>query len=392
MKITFLVYNIYGMGGTVRTVANIANFFASKDYLVEIISIRRTSENPLFILDPKIKLTPLIDARRGMLFRANTPGYKKFLINLLLKIPSILIDKNEDLYKMFNLFIDLKLRSVIKRINKGVLITTIPSFNILSVKYSNKAVIKIGQEHKFFEAHPEGLQKKIKKYYGKLDGLTCLTSSDKANYEDVLKEGQVKIYKIENATHIPEETAKLDKKVIIAAGRFSYEKGYDLLILAFSEVIKKHPDWKLKIFGTGGEEESLRNLIFEQKAYNNIYLMPKTDKIIKEMINSSVYALSSRSESFGMVLIEAMSVGVPCVSFACTGPREVILDHVDGLLVEEGNIEDFTNSLLTLIESESLRKEMGTKAKENVERYTFNIVGGKWEELIQEQVKQKQKS
>ena len=101
LKITFLVYNIYGMGGTVRTVANTANYFASKDYKVEIISIRRTSEKPLFILNPKIKLTPLFDARRGMLFTNNTPGYKRFLKQMLLKIPSFLIDKSEDLYQMF---------------------------------------------------------------------------------------------------------------------------------------------------------------------------------------------------------------------------------------------------------------------------------------------------
>jgi glycosyltransferase involved in cell wall biosynthesis len=389
LKITFLVYNIYGMGGTVRTVANTANYFASTNYTVEIISIRRTSEKPLFILDPKIKLTPLFDARRGKLFRKNTSGFKRFIKQMLLNIPSFLIDKNEDLYKMFNLFLDLKLLKTIKRIKKGVFITTIPSFNILSAKYSNNEVIKIGQEHKFFEAHATSLQRKIKKHYKDLDAITCLTDADKADYESVLGGSGVKLYKIENATHIPEESASLENKMVIAAGRFSPEKGFDMLIQAFSKVIKQHPDWKLKIFGTGEELGELRNLIFEEKAYNNIYLMPKTDNVIKEMAKSSIYALSSRRESFGMVIIEAMSVGVPCVSFACTGPKEVITDKEDGLLVEEGNVDELANGLITLIESESLRKKMGKKAKENVERYTFNVVGEKWENLIKEQVVQK---
>ncbi|NHC42578.1 glycosyltransferase family 4 protein [Bacillus sp. MM2020_1] len=389
MKITFLVYNIYGMGGTVRTVANTANYFASKNYTVEIISIRRTSEKPLFILNPKIKLTSLFDARKGKLFGKNTPGYKRFIKQMLLNIPSFLIDKNEDLYKMFNLFLDLKLIKTIKRVKKGVFITTIPSFNILSTKYSSNDVIKVGQEHKFFDAHASSLQRKIKKHYKNLDAITCLTDADKADYENVLGGGSVKLYKIENATHIPEESAKLENKQIIAAGRFSHEKGYDLLIQAFSKVVKQYPDWKLKIFGTGEELGDLRNLIFEEKAYNNIYLMPKTDNIIKEMANSSIYALSSRRESFGMVIIEAMSVGVPCVSFACTGPREVISDNEDGILIEEGNVEELATGLLTLIESESLRKKLGKKAKENVERYTFNIVGEKWESLIKDQITQK---
>ncbi|WP_438821466.1 glycosyltransferase [Bacillus nitratireducens] len=84
--------------------------------------------------------------------------------------------------------------------------------------------------------------------------------------------------------------------------------------------------------------------------------------------------------------MEAMSVGVPCVSFACTGPVEIIKNKEDGLLVEEGNIDDLANSLMTLIGSEELRKEFGHKAKKNVEGYTFNIVGDKWENILEEQV------
>ncbi len=100
------------------------------------------------------------------------------------------------------------------------------------------------------------------------------------------------------------------------------------------------------------------------------------------MRNASIYALSSRYESFGMVIIEAMSVGVPCVGFACTGPREVITHKEDGILVEEGNVEELANSLMMLIESEELRKEYGRNAKKNVERYTFNVVGDKWENVF----------
>ncbi len=114
--------------------------------------------------------------------------------------------------------------------------------------------------------------------------------------------------------------------------------------------------------------------------------MPKTNDIIGEMLNSSIYVLSSRYEPFGMVIIEAMAVGVPCVSFACTGPVEIIKNKEDGLLVEEGNIDELANSLMTLIGSEELRKEYGHKAKKNVERYTFNVVDDKWENILEEQV------
>ncbi|MDG2654083.1 glycosyltransferase, partial [Vibrio parahaemolyticus] len=159
-------------------------------------------------------------------------------------------------------------------------------------------------------------------------------------YQSLLKETGVKLYKVENATAVPEETAALDKKVVIAAGRYVPQKGFDLLVPAFSKVIDKYPDWKLKIFGSGEDEKLLRQQIFDHKAYNNIFLMPKTNDMIGEMLNSSIYVLSSRYEPFGMVIIEAMSVGVPCVSFACTGPVEIIKNKEDGLIVEEGNIDE----------------------------------------------------
>ncbi|WP_255302425.1 glycosyltransferase family 4 protein [Bacillus pseudomycoides] len=368
-----------------RTVVNTANYFAAKNHDVEIISVRRTSAKPMFDIDKKVKITPIFDARRGKLFGKNTPLYQKIIKRILMKFPSFFIDKSEDLYHMFNLFVDFKIIAALKKINKGILITTIPSFNILATKFVNKDVIKIGQEHLYFAGHAPGLQNKIKKHYKKLDALTCLTESEINDYEQLLKGSKVDLYKVENATDIPKETADLDKKVVIAAGRYAPEKGFDLLIPAFSKVIKKHPDWKLKIFGAGVEEEALREKIFEEKAYNNIFLMQKTNNIIGEMRNASIYALSSRYESFGMVIIEAMSVGVPCVGFACTGPREVITHKEDGILVEEGNVEELANSLMMLIESEELRKEYGRNAKKNVERYTFNVVGDKWENILEDQ-------
>ncbi|WP_075309789.1 glycosyltransferase family 4 protein [Bacillus wiedmannii] len=391
MKVTFLVYNIYGMGGTVRTVVNTANYFAAKNHEVEIISVRRTSATPMFDIDKKVKIIPIFDARKGKLFGKNTPLYQKIIKRILMKFPSVFIDKSEDLYQMFNLFVDFKIIAALKKINKGILITTIPSFNILATKFVKKDVIKVGQEHLYFAGHAPGLQNKIKKHYKKLDALTCLTDSEINDYEQLLKGSKVDLYKIENATDIPKETAKLDKKVVIAAGRYAHEKGFDLLIPAFANVIKKHPDWKLKIFGSGVEEEVLREKIFEEKAYNNIFLMQKTNNIIDEMRNSSIYALSSRYESFGMVIIEAMSVGVPCVGFACTGPREVITHKEDGILVEEGNLEELANSLMMLIESEELRKAYGRMARKNVEKYTFNVVGGKWDRILEEQVQKKSK-
>lgn len=382
MKVTFLVYNIYGMGGTVRTVVNTANYLAEHGYKVEIISIRRISEKPLFNIDSRIKIKPLIDVRKGKLFPEKMSFVKKMIKNFMINTPSILIDSTEDLYSMLNLFSDFKLYRALKKVKKGILITTFPSLNIIATKYVDNNVIKIGQEHKYFYGHSEQLQKKIKKYYSKLDGLTFLTDEEINNYKEQVNLNNVKLFKVENATSIPYESSTLKNKVVIAAGRYNYQKGFDNLIKAFTKVAEKHADWKLKIFGAGGEKKMYEELISEYKMNKNIILCKTSSNILKEMKEASIYALSSRYEPFGMVLIEAMSVGIPCVSFKCSGPLEIIGDGQDGFLVDEDDNDGFAEKINQLIEDEELRFRMGKNAKKNVSKYSLTAIGEKWEEII----------
>src|SRR5699024_2309459 len=109
MNITFFAYNIYGMGGTVRTVVNTANYLASQGHKIEIVSVRRTSYKPLFLIHPNIKITPIVDARRGKRYPKSMFFWKKIIMRILLLFPSIKINKTEDLYKMFNLYTDFML-------------------------------------------------------------------------------------------------------------------------------------------------------------------------------------------------------------------------------------------------------------------------------------------
>lgn len=379
MKIYFIVYNIYGMGGTVRTTVNTVNYLVNKGYKVEIISLRRTSKYPLFKIDKKVEVTPLIDVRRGFLYSTNSKFYKKLIKKALLSIPSIFMDKHEDLYKMFSLFSDIKLISKLKTIRSGIVVTTIPSFNLLSTKLLKKNVIKIGQEHKPYDAHHEEFRKKIKHNYNKLDCLTCLTDRDYNYYKDLNRN----VFKIENGVQMQPEQAELKNKLIISAGRFSNEKGFDLLLEAFGFVVEKHPDWHLVIFGEGKEKEKMKKIIIDKNIYNNVILMPKSDKLNDEMLKASMYVLSSRYESFGMVLLEAMALGIPCVSYSCAGPSEIIRHNEDGILVQEQDIKGLADGINKLIEDEELRTRLGAKARKNIARYSLESIGAKWDDIIE---------
>jgi glycosyltransferase involved in cell wall biosynthesis/CDP-glycerol glycerophosphotransferase (TagB/SpsB family) len=380
-KVTFLAYNIYGIGGTVRTVTNIANYLASTHrYDVEIISVKKTSRQPMLKIHPGVRLNYLLDARRGS---SESRGAKGLIKRVLLSMSSILIDKTEDLYPMFSLFTDIKLILAIRRIKRGVLVTTIPSFNVLSALFARRSVKKIGQEHKTYEVHSKSIKRLIAKYYGKLDVLTCLTDHESEVYREVLGR-TAPVYTLENGTAMPGKRSSLTNKVIVSAGRLSYEKGFDILIEAFTKVVERHSDWVLRIYGDGPQEDGLREQIQRNGLQDNVFLMGRTDDMIGALLEASIYVSSSRQESFGMSIIEAMSVGLPCVSFACSGPKEIIRHDVDGLLVDEWDANALAENVKRLIESAELRNFLGTNAFHNVRRYSLESVGSKWESLLRE--------
>jgi glycosyltransferase involved in cell wall biosynthesis len=381
MNVSILAYNIFGIGGTVKTIVNTANHLAANGFKVEIISIKRTSDIPSFPIDKRIKVRTISDSRAK--YRYHGLGtFSTLLKKGLSKIPSIIIHKDEDLYKNFSLYTDYRLIKRLKKINDGALITTIPSFNIVSAKLLPSNIIKVGQEHKEYHVHSAKLQSKIKQAYAKLDALTCLTDNATNYYSELFKDKQTKVINVPNATKLSSSPAPLDAKQIIAIGRFVEDKGLDNLVLAFEKIVHKHPEWKLKIFGDGELKHSIRDLIHQKGLFNNIFIYPSTKNVSQELRRSSIYALSSNSESFGMVVIEAMAEGVPCVAFACDGPRKIIKHEHDGLLIPCGDIDTFSESLSQLIENKEERKKLGANAFESAKEYSLNSIGKRWESIL----------
>lgn len=381
MKITFLTLDIFGMGGTIRTVLNVANYLVNNGYEVEIVSVLRYRKEPFFYIDPKIRIVVL---HSKLIKRTDKKGLKGKGINFLDKAKSRLIHPDDEGHHHFSLLTDIKMYKYLKDIKEGVLISTRPSFNIFTAKYVNKNVVTIGQEHLNLSIYPKRLQKSIKKYYPRLNYLATLTDDDTLDYKKLFSNEKIEVVKLTNS--IPPFESKLstlEDKTILAAGRLVPQKGFDLLIEAFSKIVDKAPDWKVKIFGAGKDKEMLQDMIAERHLYNNVLLMGPTQEIEKELTKSSIYALSSRFEGFGMVIVEAMQCGVPVVSFDCPkGPGEIIAHNEDGILVEDGNIDAFADALLELIEDKNKRIKFGEKAVENVKRYTIDEIGKQWDSVL----------
>ena len=174
------------------------------------------------------------------------------------------------------------------------------------------------------------------------------------------------------------------EKRVIAVGRLEWQKGYDLLFEVWKRVEKKHPDWKLDIFGGGRLENTLK----EQLALSGmkmVTIIPFTPNISEEYAKSSICVLSSRFEGFSLVLLEAMRHGVPGVSFDCPfGPSEVLENGKCGFIVPVEDVTALANKLCVLIEDESLRKQFSTAALERAKIFDVDKIMLRWNRLFKE--------
>ena len=182
----------------------------------------------------------------------------------------------------------------------------------------------------------------------------------------------------------PVSVSSLKEKRVIAVGRYAYQKGFDLLLRAWKKVEMQCPDWELSVYGDGDRSQ------YEQLAEElgidatRCHLNPPTNQIQKEYIGSSVFAVSSRFEGLSMALLEAAACGLPIVSFACPcGPRDLISDGEDGLLVEKENVDALADSLTKVMRSPEIRERMSAAILKKAELFRIDYLSIQWKQLFE---------
>ncbi|MGY5846898.1 glycosyltransferase family 4 protein [Salegentibacter sp. HM20] len=181
----------------------------------------------------------------------------------------------------------------------------------------------------------------------------------------------------------PENSSSLNNKKVLIVGKQSYQKGQDLLIQAWKIVMEKHPDWVLEIVGKVDESMGLKQQLSKLDLAEQVHFFEPEKNIEQKYSNTSIYVMSSRYEGFGMVLIEAMAFGVPCISFNCNyGPSDIIKHNQNGLLIPNGDINSLAMSIIELIENPERRKALGLQAKIDAQKYLPEQIVKQWDDLF----------
>ncbi|QKW05715.1 glycosyltransferase family 4 protein [Streptomyces sp. NA04227] len=377
MHISFLLHNAYGIGGTIRTTYNLAETLA-QHHDVEIVSVFRHRDRPTFAHDPRVKVRSLVDIRKG------SPGYEGEDPDYLR--PASVFPSAEGRYGQYSALTDRRIAAHLKSVEADVVIATRPGLNVHLARETRSGPVRIGQEHLTLDSHSKALRRQLTAVYPRLDALTTTTEADARSYRTTMRLPGVRIEAVPNSVPAPQVApADGSAKLIVAAGRLEKVKRYDLLIRAFDLVRESRPDWRLRIYGAGKQEDKLRALIDQLDLYNHVFLMGRANPIEPEWAKGSIAAVTSSMESFGMTIVEAMRCGVPVVATDCPhGPGEIIDDGVDGRLVKPGSAKSIAAGLLELINDDDLRREMAAAALRDSERFDPQRVGEHFESLLQD--------
>lgn len=374
MHILYIYPEITIKGGADRVIVGKANYLATHGYKVTIVTEAQMGRELSFSLDERVQHIDM-----GIDFNSQ---YRQHGLRRLITYLTLIRR-----YKR-------KLASTLQMLHPDIVITAMGR-SIDFITSIHDGSVKIGEAHSV-KANVRSLNVmerkgplhrlvaycirwRVNRKVSRLDAMVLLTQQDADSWTEAKQ-----TFVIPNAVpQIPERCSSLENKQVLMVARYNDAKGYNYLVDAWQEVYERHPDWTLNVYGSGELHDDVIRWIQQRHLSNSILLHEPVNAIMEQYLQSSILVMSSRYEAFPMVLLEAMSCGVPCVSFDTPhGPRNIIRDGEDGLLVEYLNPQALADGICRLIEDVSLRKELGANARRNIQRFSQDAVMRQWMDLF----------
>ena len=375
LKLVYITPALYMAGGVERVLTLKANYFADHfGYDITIILTEGKNKPMFYPLSNKIHVVNLnigfeelwtcSFAKKVLVYLKKQRQFKKALTKELMRIhPDVTVSL---LRREINFLNDIKDGS--RKIGE----LHVNRANYRNFETNDSNFIK----NLFAKFWMYSLVSKLKH----LDQFIVLTEEDKTAWAELPNISVIP----DPLSFSPTQKSSLSIKRVIAVGRYVYQKGFDLLLQAWATIERQYPDWQLAVFGDGNRtlyEQQMKELGIDD---SRCHLYGPTTDIQQEYVNSSLFAFSSRFEGFGMVLVEAMACGLPVVSFDCPcGPKDIVKDGEDGILVENGNIKLFASSLSKLMSDEALRQSMSKAALKNVQRFSMEQIAEQWRYIFE---------
>ena len=241
----------------------------------------------------------------------------------------------------------------------------------------------IGMSHESYQATKSSSRyARVKRHFADVNRFLVLSTEDADSWaRDHMSNADF----MPNPLHVtPSALPDLSRPVVELLGRLSFEKGQDMMLEAWAEVTRAFPEWRLRLYGSGPDEQALRRQASDLGVDATVEFAGTTADVEGALNEASIFALSSRMEGFPMSVMEAMAYGLPTVAFDCApGVRELITHESDGLLVPPGNTTEFAGQLSRLMGDEALRAELGGRARTSVRRFSADMVADRWERMFE---------
>lgn len=355
MKINLLLSDVTLSAGTERAVINLANNLNSHGHKVSVISLYTKNGDPFFLLNSGIQIKHI-----------NVFTSKYLSLRLFFGFLGTFFCLYRETFDEKSIFVGT---------------THAQNFILALLKPFRRANKYVGCEHLSVEAFPVYFKFLRRLLYPILDCVVVLTESDKKYFDDNISKVRCKVIP-NQISFYPEKGVSCEQKKILSIGRFTYQKGFDLLINLLVRPLEMFPDWSVEIVGDGEERESLEGLILSLGLKDRVLLLRPTKNVLELYLNSSIYAMTSRYEGLPLVLLEAKACGLPIIAYDCpTGPKEIIKEN-DGILIDMLNSDIFEDNLILLMANFELRKKLGASARINSSLFSPDTIYILWKSLF----------